>query len=200
VTDQTSYRHRVWGRTDALHDACPLESSGRARLRTRYPPSAASGHRSRKDLPDATVGKIRCSRGHAYRSAAQLRGRDSRAPQPDERRPSARNLHSISTARWNNVIEEGHRSTRWQERSQHGFSRRKRAQEFLKFARPSDQPAPSIPYQRHGRHSKKRAGVLKSVRSAQKTTRTQRPRRGQPSRQGVLKFRPPLHSACRKAS
>ena len=37
----------------------------------------------------------------------------------------------ISTARCNNVIEQEHRSTRRQERSQQGFRRRKRAQEFL---------------------------------------------------------------------
>ena len=37
----------------------------------------------------------------------------------------------ISTARCNNVIEQEHRSTRRQERSQQGFKRRKRAQEFL---------------------------------------------------------------------
>jgi putative transposase len=37
----------------------------------------------------------------------------------------------ISTARCNNIIEQEHRSTRRQERSQHGFNRRKRAQEFL---------------------------------------------------------------------
>jgi putative transposase len=37
----------------------------------------------------------------------------------------------ISTARYNNIIEQEHRSTRRQERSQQGFKRRKRAQEFL---------------------------------------------------------------------
>jgi putative transposase len=37
----------------------------------------------------------------------------------------------ISTARCNNIIEKEHRSTRRQERSQQGFKRRKRAQEFL---------------------------------------------------------------------
>jgi len=37
----------------------------------------------------------------------------------------------ISTARCNNIIEQEHRSTRRQERSQQGFKRRKRAQEFL---------------------------------------------------------------------
>ena len=37
----------------------------------------------------------------------------------------------ISTARCNNVIEQEHRSTRRQERSQQEFRRRKRAQEFL---------------------------------------------------------------------
>jgi putative transposase len=37
----------------------------------------------------------------------------------------------ISTARCNNIIEQEHRSTRRQERSQQGFRRRKRAQEFL---------------------------------------------------------------------
>ena len=37
----------------------------------------------------------------------------------------------ISTARCNNLIEQEHRSTRRQERSQQGFRRRKRAQEFL---------------------------------------------------------------------
>jgi putative transposase len=50
--------------------------------------------------------------------------------------PSLMNVayqHVISTARWNNVIEEEHRSTRLQERSQQGFGRRKRAQEFLKL-------------------------------------------------------------------
>ncbi|MFB9992640.1 IS6 family transposase [Deinococcus oregonensis] len=36
-----------------------------------------------------------------------------------------------STARCNNIIEQEHRSTRRQERSQQGFRRRKRAQEFL---------------------------------------------------------------------
>jgi putative transposase len=37
----------------------------------------------------------------------------------------------ISKARCNNIIEQEHRSTRRQERSQQGFRRRKRAQEFL---------------------------------------------------------------------
>ncbi|MGY2897174.1 putative transposase [Deinococcus sp. UYEF24] len=37
----------------------------------------------------------------------------------------------ISTAHCNNIIEQEHRSTRRQERSQQGFKRRKRAQEFL---------------------------------------------------------------------
>ena len=37
----------------------------------------------------------------------------------------------ISTARCNNVIEQEYRFTRRQERSQQGFRRRKRAQEFL---------------------------------------------------------------------
>ena len=37
----------------------------------------------------------------------------------------------ISTARCNNIIEQGHRSTRRQERQQQGFKRQKRAQEFL---------------------------------------------------------------------
>ncbi|ULH18205.1 IS6 family transposase (plasmid) [Deinococcus sp. KNUC1210] len=37
----------------------------------------------------------------------------------------------ISTAKCNNVIEQEHRSTRRQERSQQGVRRRKRAQEFL---------------------------------------------------------------------
>jgi len=37
----------------------------------------------------------------------------------------------ISTSRCSNVIEQEHRSTRRQERSQQGFKRRKRAQEFL---------------------------------------------------------------------
>ena len=37
----------------------------------------------------------------------------------------------ISAARYNNVIEQEHRSTRRQERSQQGFRRQKRAQEFL---------------------------------------------------------------------
>ena len=37
----------------------------------------------------------------------------------------------ISTARCNNLIEQSHRPTRRQERSQQGFRRRKRAQEFL---------------------------------------------------------------------
>jgi len=37
----------------------------------------------------------------------------------------------ISTARCNNMIEQEHRSTRRHERSQQGFRRRKRAQEFL---------------------------------------------------------------------
>ncbi len=37
----------------------------------------------------------------------------------------------ISTARCNNIIEQSHRSTRRQERSQQGFKRRKRVQEFL---------------------------------------------------------------------
>ena len=37
----------------------------------------------------------------------------------------------ISTARCNNIIEQEHRSTRRQERSQQVFKRRKRAQEFL---------------------------------------------------------------------
>ncbi|WP_428194407.1 IS6 family transposase [Deinococcus saxicola] len=39
----------------------------------------------------------------------------------------------ISTARCNNVIKQEHRSTRRQERSQQGFKRRKRAQEFLEL-------------------------------------------------------------------
>jgi len=39
--------------------------------------------------------------------------------------------HVISTARWNNIIEQSYRPTRGQERSQQGFRRRKRAQEFL---------------------------------------------------------------------
>ena len=39
--------------------------------------------------------------------------------------------HVISTARCNNIIEQSHRPTRRQERSQQGFRRRKRAQEFL---------------------------------------------------------------------
>ncbi|WP_415791694.1 IS6 family transposase [Deinococcus saxicola] len=37
----------------------------------------------------------------------------------------------ISTARCNNIVEQEHRSTRRQERSQQGFRRRKRAQAFL---------------------------------------------------------------------
>ena len=37
----------------------------------------------------------------------------------------------ISTARYNNLIEQSHRPTRRQERQQQGFKRRKRAQEFL---------------------------------------------------------------------
>ena len=37
----------------------------------------------------------------------------------------------ISTARCNNIIEQSHRPTRRQERSQQGFRRRERAQEFL---------------------------------------------------------------------
>ena len=37
----------------------------------------------------------------------------------------------ISTARCNNIIEQSHRPTRRKERSQQGFRRRKRAQEFL---------------------------------------------------------------------
>ena len=37
----------------------------------------------------------------------------------------------ISTARCNNIIEQSHRPTRRQERSQQGFRRRKRVQEFL---------------------------------------------------------------------
>ena len=37
----------------------------------------------------------------------------------------------ISTARCNNLVEQSHRPTRRQERSQQGFKRRKRAQEFL---------------------------------------------------------------------
>ena len=37
----------------------------------------------------------------------------------------------ISTARCNNIIEQSHRPTRRQERSQQGFRQRKRAQEFL---------------------------------------------------------------------
>jgi len=39
--------------------------------------------------------------------------------------------HVISTARCNNIIEQSHRPTRRKERSQQGFKRRKRAQEFL---------------------------------------------------------------------
>ena len=39
----------------------------------------------------------------------------------------------ISTARCNNLIEQSHRLTRRQERSQQGFRRRKRAQEFLRL-------------------------------------------------------------------
>ena len=39
----------------------------------------------------------------------------------------------ISTARCNNIIEQEHRSTRRQERSQQGFKNKKRAQEFLRL-------------------------------------------------------------------
>ncbi|TSA81746.1 DDE-type integrase/transposase/recombinase [Deinococcus detaillensis] len=39
--------------------------------------------------------------------------------------------HVISTARRNNIIEQSHRPTRRQERSQQRFRQRKRAQEFL---------------------------------------------------------------------
>jgi len=39
----------------------------------------------------------------------------------------------ISTARCNNTTLQEHRSTRRQERSQQGFQRRKRAQEFLRL-------------------------------------------------------------------
>jgi len=37
----------------------------------------------------------------------------------------------VSTAKFNNVIEQSHRPTRRQERQQQGFKRKKRAQEFL---------------------------------------------------------------------
>ena len=37
----------------------------------------------------------------------------------------------ISTARCNNLVEQSHRPTRRQERSQQGFKQRKRVQEFL---------------------------------------------------------------------
>ena len=37
----------------------------------------------------------------------------------------------VSTARWNNLVEQSHRPTRQQERSQPGFKRRRRPQEFL---------------------------------------------------------------------
>jgi len=37
----------------------------------------------------------------------------------------------ISTARFNNIVEQFHHSTRRQQRSQQGFRRRRRAQEFL---------------------------------------------------------------------
>ena len=76
----------------------------------------------------------------------------------------------ISTARCNNVIEQEHRCTRRQERSQQGFRRRKRAQEFLNL---------------HARvtnlHHHSRTSVTAATR---RTNQNKASRRGQPSRQG----------------
>ena len=65
----------------------------------------------------------------------------------------------ISTARCNNIIEQEHRSTRRQERSQQGFKKRKRAQDagIPDSARPDHQSSPSFPHQRHRRHLKKQS-------------------------------------------
>lgn len=44
---------------------------------------------------------------------------------------SVEHVQVVSTARCNNLIEQSHRPTRQQERSQLGFKRRRRTQEFL---------------------------------------------------------------------
>ncbi len=44
---------------------------------------------------------------------------------------SAEYVQVVSTARCNNLVEQSHRRARWQERQQHGFRSRKRAQGFL---------------------------------------------------------------------
>jgi len=44
---------------------------------------------------------------------------------------SVEHVQVVSTARCNNLIEQSHRSTRQQERSQIGLKNQRRAQEFL---------------------------------------------------------------------
>jgi putative transposase len=105
----------------------------------------------------------------------------------------------ISTARCN-IIEQEHRSTRRQERSQQGFKRWKRAQEFLNL---------------HARvttlHHHSRTSVSAGTRrSGQASSRASVLPKKQPERslpdvvnrcgRGGLNFRPPLPSACRDAS
>jgi hypothetical protein len=103
----------------------------------------------------------------------------------------------ISTARCNNIIEQRasvvigavlpkigtpiYPATRAISAGVQATETRSRIPEF---ACPDHQSSPSFPHQRHYRHLKKRAGVLKGVRSAQETTRSKRSRRGQWSRQG----------------
>jgi putative transposase len=106
----------------------------------------------------------------------------------------------ISTARCNNIIEQEHRSTRRQERSQQGFKKRKRAQEFLSL---------------HARitnlHHHARTSVsAKTRRSGQASSRASVLPKKQPKHsvpdvvnrrgRGGLRFRPPLPSACRDVS
>jgi transposase-like protein len=85
----------------------------------------------------------------------------------------------ISTARCNNIILQEHRSTKATRAISARMETAETRSRVLELARPDRQSSPSFPHQRHRRHPKKRAGVLKGVRSAQETTRSKRSRRGQ---------------------
>ena len=69
------------------------------------------------DVPDRICTNKLSSYGAAIRQIASLKAIDHQ--------------EVISTVRCNNIVEQSHRPTRRQERSQQGFKRRKRAQEFL---------------------------------------------------------------------
>ncbi|MFB9990450.1 DDE-type integrase/transposase/recombinase [Deinococcus oregonensis] len=93
----------------------------------------------------------------------------------------------ISTARCNTILEQDHRSPRRQERSQQGFNRWRRAQEFLNLHALITNLYP---------HSRTSVSALTRRRKSETRIPDVVSGRGR----GDLRFGPPLPSTCRTAS